>query len=169
MKLLMNSSEICYYASKYDAKYDTPMCLLVDDVKERGYLKMTDLLTLSIWKTGDRNTHRIEKNRDSVVEEMTKLALAAETEKDRIDYLCCLDGVRLAVASAILHWFHNEDYPIHSKPALKTVGIEKKHCTHRFDDWMRYVSFCRRTAKENGIDMRTLDRALWQYSKEQSE
>ena len=164
----MDRSEICYYASKYDADYDTPMCRLAEDVKERGYLKMTDLLTLSIWMTRGQTTRYIKKNVDGVVEEMTKWSLAAETERDRIDYLCRLDGVRLGVASAILHWFHNEDYPIHSRPALKTVGVEKKHCSHRFGEWMRYVLFCQRIAEENRIEMRTLDRALWQYSKEQS-
>ena len=36
MKLLMDRFEICNYASKYDADYDTPMCRLAEDVKERG-------------------------------------------------------------------------------------------------------------------------------------
>ena len=169
MELRLDKSEILYYESKYDADYDKPIKCRVDNVKDWGYLKMPDLLALSIWKAKERNTHNIEKNSDSVVEEMTKLSLAAETEEDRINYLCRLHGVRLPVASAILHWFHNDDYPIYSDRALETVEVEKKTNTPPFDEWMRYVSFCRRIAKENEIDMRTLDRALWQYSKEQSE
>ena len=169
MELLMDKSEILYYADRYDADHDTPIENLLDGVKERRYLKSPELLELSIWQARNRNTYLIKKNRDSVVEEMTKLSLAAETEEDRINYLRRLHGVQYTVASAILHWFHDDDYPIYSKPALETVGVEKNHCIVRFDDWMRYVLFCRRTAKENKISMRELDRALKQYSKEQSE
>ncbi len=169
MELRLDKSEILYYASEYNADYDKPICRLVEDVKGRGYLERPDLLELSIWQATERNTHRIVKNRDSVVEEMTGLSLAAETdEEDRINYLCDLHGVQSTVASAILHWFHDDDYPIYSKPALETVGVEKNHCMVRFDDWMRYVLFCRRIAKENEITMRELDRALCQYSKGQS-
>ncbi len=168
MKLRLDKSEILYYASEYNADHDKPICRLVEGVKGRGYLERSDLLELSIWKARNRNTHNIEKNCDSVVEEMTGFALKAKTEQARIDALCCLHGVRVPVASAILHWFHDDDYPIYDWRALEAIGVKKKN-TPAFDDWMRYVSFCRRKAKENEIDMRTLDRSLWRYSKEQSE
>jgi hypothetical protein len=35
-----------------------------------------------------------------------------------------------------------------------------------FDLWWCYVCTCREIAAQAGVDMRTLDRALWQYSKE---
>ena len=168
MELRLDKSEILYYASKYDDN-DTPIECRVDNVKDRGYLKMPDLLALSIWKAGTRNTHNIEKNCDRVVEEMTGFAFKAKTEQARIDVLCCLHGVRAPVASAILHWFHDDDYPIYDWRALETLGVEKKTNMPPFKDWWCYVLFCRRIKEENEIDMRTLDRALWQYSKEQSE
>jgi hypothetical protein len=31
---------------------------------------------------------------------------------------------------------------------------------------LNYAEFCRKTAAECGVSMRMLDRALWQYSKE---
>ncbi len=167
MELLMDRSEICYYASKYDDN-DKPVERLVDDVKGKCYLGKADLLTLSRWKATKRNSHNIKKNEDRVVEELTGFALKAKTEKARIDVLYCLHGVRLPVASAILHWFHDDCYPIYDWRALETVGVKKETNTPPFDEWIRYVSFCRRTAKENEITMRELDRALWQYSREQS-
>ena len=165
MELHMDESSILDYADQYEDD-DSSIENLVKKVKKRRYLKKSELLTLSNWIARNTNTRLIEKNSDSVVEEMTKLSLAAETEEDRIKYLYRLDGVALSVASAILHWFHNDDYPIYSKPALETLGVEKKHCKPPFDDWWCYVTFCRRIKEENDIeDMRTLDRALWQYSR----
>ena len=166
MNLNLAKSEILYYASEYDADYDNCIERLVDGVTARGYLKRGELLELSDWKAKKRNRHNIEKNGDRVIEEMSRFSLGAQTEEARIDCLCCLHGVNLPVASAILHWFHADDYPIYDFRTLATVGVEKERGTIRFDDWMRYVWFCRRMAKENKIDMRTLDRALWQFSKE---
>ena len=37
---------------------------------------------------------------------------------------------------------------------------------YSFDCWQLYVEFCRGVARAADVDMRTLDRALWQYSKE---
>ena len=169
MKLPIDKSGILYYASEYDWDYDTSIKRLVHDVKARGYLESCDLLELSSWldnKKG-RNRHNIKNNRDGDIEKMTKFSLAAETEEDRIDELCRLNGVKYATASAILHWFHDDDYPIFNRPALDAIGFERNRYKNRFDDWMRYVSFCRSAVKEYQIGMRTLDRALLQYSKEQ--
>jgi hypothetical protein len=35
--------------------------------------------------------------------------------------------------------------------------------------WLGYVDACRSLATTEEVDMRTLDRALWQWSKEQPE
>jgi len=37
---------------------------------------------------------------------------------------------------------------------------------YTFDFWWQYTLYCRRIAKKAGVRMRTLDKALWQYSKE---
>ena len=127
------------------------------------------MLELSNWKlwTG-RNTHNIKKNSNIAVEEITNFALTAKSEAGRIKCLLYLDGVDLAVGSAILHWFHEEEnYPIWDFRALETVQFDKTQYKNWYEQWNAYVDFCRQTAIENDIeDMRTLDRALWQYSKE---
>jgi hypothetical protein len=37
---------------------------------------------------------------------------------------------------------------------------------YKFEYWFKYVTFTRQLAKENEVDMRTLDKALWQWSKD---
>ena len=56
-------------------------------------------------------------------------------------------------------------YPILDFRALWSVGV-KAPLKYSFDFWWRYTVFFRRLATRAGVRMRTLDKALWQYSKE---
>ena len=76
----------------------------------------------------------------------------------------CLNGVGWPSASTILHFFHNDPYPLLDFRALWSIGIESYK--YSFSFWEKYVDFCRNVANENEVSMRTLDRALWQYSRE---
>ena len=164
MKLRFDESKIRYYADKYQTDhqcYDNSVERIVDAVKGRGYLTKSDLIELSDWAKNGRNIHKIKSNNDDFVKKMTGCALSSDTaERDRICYLRRLDGVGQAVASAILHWFHKDHYPIWSTPARNSVGIDSP----KRGEWEAYVSFCRCLAKKNKVNMRTLDRALWKYS-----
>ena len=86
-------------------------------------------------------------------------------ERLRIGALRCLSGVEWPTASVLLHLAHKEHYPILDFRALWSLGFDKPPA-YTFDFWKKYVQTCRRLAKQQGVDMRTLDRALWQYSKE---
>jgi hypothetical protein len=76
-----------------------------------------------------------------------------------------LKGVSWPVASVILHFGKKDLYPILDYRALWSVGIKKPN-VYNFELWISYVKYCRKLAKELNISMRTLDKALWQYSKE---
>ncbi|MDE0298529.1 MAG: hypothetical protein OXN17_07855 [Candidatus Poribacteria bacterium] len=160
MKLPINKSGILDYAERYIENMregENRIEGLVPEVKARGYLERPELIELSDWEAMPSNRHNMERNPEGFIEEMPRLSLAAQTEENGIAYLCRLHGVRVAVASAILHWFHDDDYPIYTLRALATVGVEKESCDAKFEDWMLYVVYCRRTAKEFQVDMRTLE------------
>jgi hypothetical protein len=79
--------------------------------------------------------------------------------------LTLLDGVSWSTASVILHLFHRDPYPIHDFRALWSVSLAVP-AQYSFGVWWPYVEFCRNLAASASADMRTLDKALWQYSKE---
>ncbi len=165
---LPDNFNIAYYATKYpdnEKKKDKCIKQRVPDVKKRGYLTKRDLKKVSIWKSKYRNVHHIEANSDDCIMEITRTALTPDTpEHDRINGLRCLRGVDWATASAILHWFHQDLYPIWDRPASEAIEFEKSQYKNDFERWDVYMSFCRNVAAQKGVDMRTLDRALWQYS-----
>jgi hypothetical protein len=106
----------------------------------------------------------MESNQESYVKEVTSIALAG-SERVRIETLTILDGVSWPTASVILHFFHRSRYPILDFRALWAVKL-KPPSQYGFDYWWSYVKYCRTLASANRVDMRTVDRALWQYSKE---
>jgi hypothetical protein len=131
--------------------------------QKRGYLTRTELLTLGRWKS-PRTVPRLERNDHGVVEEATRIALTAASEQLRIGAPRALHGVDWAVASVILHFCHRDRYPILDFRAFESLGIAPMPRI-TFDLWWEYVQCCRTLADRHGVDMRTLDRALWQYSK----
>ena len=170
MKLRFDKSKIRYYAAKYQEDnpcYDNSVERIVNEVKKRGYLTKADLKILSKWKQKKQNMDLIKENSSSCVEEITRLALSPDTaEPDRIKHLLNLDGVKSAVGSAILHWFHDDPYPIWDKHARYSVHLDKTRITRqpRRGEWEAYVCFFRYLVTKTGTDKRTLDRALWQFS-----
>ena len=76
MRLRFDESKIRYYADKYlkeELGYDNPIKRIVYDVKGRGYLTKSDLITLSYWVKNARNIHRIKDNSDDCIKERTLL------------------------------------------------------------------------------------------------
>ena len=165
MRLRFPESQIAAIAARYSySRGETALLDLRPFVHRQGYITKDQLRLLTMWKS-PRSAGRIEKNADSFVREITSFALAASDERARIEPLILLDGVMWPTASVILHLFHQEHYPILDFRALWSVSTEV-HSPCDFHFWDSYVQFTRRVAAVAETDMRTLDRALWQYSKE---
>jgi hypothetical protein len=97
----------------------------------------------------------------------SRVALSpASSERERVEALRSLRGVEWATASVLLHLAYPERYPILDKRALHALGVRAPSAySFRFSE--AYVAACLRLAEEAGVDGRTFDQALWQWSKEQ--
>lgn len=164
-KLRFDATELANLAERYQyALDDEPLGALKPTITARGWMTKDDLRVVGLWKA-PRSAGRIETNSEEYVNEITGFAFASKTERARIEVLTCLDGVQWPVASVILHFFHRDPYPILDYRALWSVSLEVPS-QYGLDLWLPYVDFCRELAYRETLDMRTLDRALWQYSKE---
>ena len=134
-----------------------------DSVLSRGYMTKPELQLLAEWKA-TRSAGHIKKNSEAYIEDVTGFALAAQDERSRIQSLTILDGVAWPTASCILHLFHPDPYPILDFRALWSLSLAVPK-QYKFDFWMPYVDVSRNLARQAKTDMRSLDRALWQYSK----
>jgi len=138
--------------------------IIAPNVRKRGYFAKGEFQSLCYWKT-PRARPLVESNPEDYIEAVTRTSLATPSERLRIEVLTLLRGVSWPTASVVLHWAHTKPYPILDFRALWSLGIETE-VDYDFDFWWEYTQFCRALAKESGLSMRVLDRALWQYSNE---
>jgi len=136
-------------------------------IAKRGFLTLEELKIVCRWKTARSQSH-VAKNTAADVEAITKVCFETENERLRIGSLLLLEGVQYPTASVMLHFFHSDPYPILDVRALEALGIQKPSA-YDFSFWFQYVTFTRQLARENGVDMRTLDKALWQWSKDKTQ
>jgi hypothetical protein len=162
-KLRFSFADIGYWAERYN--YDENVILpIVASVKRRGFLTKKEFLTVCRWKTPRSQPH-CQGNSPEFIREITKCALSTPSERLRIEVLTLLNGVSWPTASVMLHFFHADSYPILDFRALWSLKT-KVPLKYEFDFWVDYTGYCRRLSKRCAVSMRTLDRALWQFSKE---
>ena len=131
--------------------------------RKRGYFTKPEFLALCYWKT-PRTRSRVNANSAALIKDATRIALSTPHERLRIGVLTLLAGVDYRSASCVLHFAHRDPYPILDERALWSLGVKVSY--YGFALWWEYTRFCRALATECGVSMRVLDRALWQYSKE---
>ena len=158
--------DIGWWARRYAYADDTRMVEVIGPrTRARGYYTKADFLELVNWKAR-RVASRAAKNPASAIEEVTRVALGASTEELRIWVPQALSFVAWPIASVLLHFGHRDPYPILDFRALEALGVAKP-AVYSMPFWLAYVDATRRLAAEHNVDMRTLDQALWQWSKEQ--
>jgi hypothetical protein len=133
--------------------------------KARGWYTRDEFLQVGEWKT-PRIRSRAASNTESDIEAATREALASRDVLGAMEPLRRLRGVDWAVGSVLLHLAHRDAFPILDFRALEALGIQRPRWTGSAL-WRGYVEATRSLAISAGVDLRTLDRALWQWSKEQ--
>lgn len=164
-KLRFPKSEIAPWAKKYNYKNEDLVCnVLAPNIQKQKYLTKSEFTFLCRWKS-QRPTKQFEKNDEAFIIEVTKIALTTPNPRLSIEVLTLLNGVSWPVASVILHFGKDNEYPILDYRALWSLSINQ-HKVYDFKLWSSYSTYCKKLANECDVSMRELDRALWQYSKE---
>jgi len=165
-KLQFDQKEISYWSKRYPVADDYQVeKIIAPQVRNRGYFTKPDLLTMCHWKT-PRSKPMVERNLEGFIKTITRTALSTPDEHFRIEVLTLLSGVSWSTASVLLHFGFPDTYPILDYRALWSLGIEVSPAFYNFGFWWQYTQFCKQLAAKTGVTMRELDRALWQYSKE---
>ena len=166
MQLQFALKETLFWAERYPVEDDAEIEHgIAPRVRQEGHYTKQDLMIIAHWKS-PRTKLFVERNPESFVKEVTRIALSTPDEHLRIQILTLLAGVSWPTSSVLLHFGHEEEYPVLDYRALWSLGLEKPPSNFNFSFWWEYTQFCRLLSREAGVSMRVLDRALWQYSKE---
>jgi len=164
-KLRFSENDIQRWADQYS--YTANDGRLRDEVRPtvltRGWLTKEEFLEICEWKT-QRSKSRCARNDEFTIHTVSRAAFATSDESLKIDLLRTLEGVEWPTASTLLHFCDERPYPILDYRALWSLGHAKApHYT--MDFWLEYLAYTRALAKRLKHDIRTIDRALWEYSK----
>ncbi|MDD3102305.1 MAG: hypothetical protein PHE59_04140 [Patescibacteria group bacterium] len=157
------------YAEKYDQRHKgTSDEIIEKEIKKwlakNRYLNREQFIKIGLWKS-KRPKKKYENNDDLTVRKITRFSFATNDEQARIKFLLLLNGVAFPVASAILHFAFPDKYPILDFRAIWSLGW-KQPKSYTFDFWQKYCNEMEKISKKTGESIRTIDKAFWEYSKE---
>jgi hypothetical protein len=157
-------SEIRALASRFGFADDARLLAVGADAKARGHYTRAEFVELCAWKT-PRSRPKVATNPELTVIDATRRALATDDEATRMGALLELAGVGVPTASVLLYFAFPDLYPILDVRALESLGV-KPRSQYPVSFWLEYLLTCRTLAGRHGVSIRTLDKALWQHSKE---
>lgn len=176
MNLRFCESEIDYWANRYTEcqsasgrERENQVIGFRGKIQEQVSLTEYHLYKVADWVLsvyGAGAVDRVRNNSETHIELTTRRAFTVTDDWEKLMTLTGLSGIRQTTASAILHLYDKEQYPILSGRALWSVEEPKRDY---YPDWfwLQYIQFCRDIANRNSVSMRHLDRALWRFSFEQ--
>ena len=170
--MILNKDWIEDLAKKYDEdnkKENELEYEIIKSIEIKGlpllYITKDTLKKIAKWKSARVMGH-IEKNDEQYVKEVTQVSLSTKNEKLKIEILTLLNGVQIRMASAILFFCFKEQYTVMDYRAwdsLKALDKINGEISDTFECWQKYNEICQEIAKQNGVSLRELDKALWQY------
>jgi hypothetical protein len=153
-------------AARFPSADDSARESIGGAARARGYYRRREFLAVCAWKT-PRSAPRVALNTEPRVRAVTRQALADPDEATRMEALLSLEGVGVPTASTLLYFAFPALYPILDVRALESLGV-KPRSTYPIGFWLGYLEACRALAIRCDVSLRTLDKALWQWSKERS-
>ena len=158
--------KIAAHAARFPSAGDAPVLAVGRAARARGRYTRGEFLAVCRWKT-PRSAPLVVRNDARAVRLATTVALAAGSgDAERTAALLGLRGVGWPTASVLLHVADPDRDPILDVRALHALGV-RAPSAYTFAFWQAYAQAWRAVRATAGVDGRTLDRALWQWSKEQ--
>lgn len=148
-------------AEKYPVEVDKEIASLAG----RARPKYDEVLRVVRWKAA-RSSGYFLRNDPAVVEALVLEALTADDPLEALDTLTVLHGVKERMASAILAAFRPDRYTVMDWRAWETLlalgHLSENEPRSWRKRWVPYLEACRTLAARFEVDLRTLDRALWE-------
>jgi hypothetical protein len=145
------------------------------DAIRNGDYSLANLEAIVRWKS-ERAVQVLICNSNEKIRRALALAAAPEsTTETAVNALTELHGIDIVLASAVLAAIFPERYTVLDFRTLEALG----HARHDIRFYEEYLAFCKRLAESNIVTpqselpaptpLRTIDRALWEWSRSHTE
>jgi len=145
------------------------------DAIRNGDYSLANLEAIVRWKS-ERAVQVLIGNSNETIRRALALAASPEsTTETAVNALTELHGIDIVLASAVLAAIFPERYTVLDFRTLEALG----HARHNVRFYEEYLAFCKRLAESNIVTpqselpaptpLRTIDRALWEWSRSHTE
>lgn len=155
------------WAARYPSDGDNPVCHLfgADELGRDDWLVVVDWKLQSDNRWRGKTTAALEQEPDERLRALAPDAKACRDDLAALRVVCAAPGVGDAVCSALLTVMDPRRFSITDVLARKSIrGLARNHS---FTDpawvghWRNYLDACRRLAEQCGVELRTVDHALF--------
>ena len=134
-------------------------------IREGDRSKLT-LKEIVGWKNSESRfwgkiEEQFERNDAQSIAAALDAVVTAATGAEALAPLTNLAGIGVPTASAILAAIFPKKYTVIDQRALRALDVTDQEVAF----YLLYNDYCRSVATENKIELRTLDRALWEWGK----
>jgi hypothetical protein len=133
------------------------------EARRRGVLEQDLFLRIGLWKTPRQRKNLLSNTSDEIAR-ATRAAFELPARR-AIKALKELHGVALRMAVAMLHWMRPAEFPMLDFRVVESMGWLQPRDYEDLDFYERFSGEVQAHARRLGVDLRTLDRALWAMSK----
>ena len=140
----------------------------------KGEYTLANLEAIVRWQAECAVPYLITNSNENIRKALAVAAAPKTPTGDAVKALLDLQGIDIPLASAILAAIFPERYTVLDFRALEALG----HARHDVQFYEEYLAFCKRLAESNIVKpqselpgatpLRTLDRALWEWSRKYS-
>jgi hypothetical protein len=135
-------------------------------VKRTGRFTRAEFLAMCRWKSPRARLH-YERNTPARIRRASAAALAARSERERIEHLTALSGVSVATASAILTLVDPRRYGVLDIRCwqllfgLHSVRANPRGRAFTTSQWLLYLERLRAHGRALGVSARTIEHTLF--------
>ena len=172
MKDPIEKSEISEWSHKYDEEHPwwaKKEKELGDKLRETGELTKDDLIEIVEWKFKTTPIRLpkilgyIRQNEDYTIRNISSSVLRRSSKYDyeKIERLCRLKGVGPATASVILTFYDPKNYGVFDIHVWRELFGKDSRPVYNTRNCLICLSELRELAKKHGLDVRTVEKALF--------
>lgn len=143
-------------------------------IKQQAYFNKSEFIQMCSWKS-PRPRRLYESNSNAVIRRVSIKVFAAGCEKEKVELLTNLKGVRIPTASAILTLTDPQNYgviDIRVWQVLYSYGVvinRPSGVGFSFENWIKYLERLRFWAKNFNVTVREVERVMFEHHKENQE
>lgn len=166
----MNKEELIYWRDRYNAtnsgEDERIERVVGESLRKNGKLSRNELEEIIRWKMANApgrmvaNLKRVRTHTEDFVELITKTALKSKDDKERIKILTTLNGVGVAVASAILSFYDPNNYGVGDRYIMDAFSSRKTVPTTT--DYLNIFKILREEKERHHLGVRDIEKAYYQ-------